>query len=161
MLKVKTNRDKLIQAGQVRREYTARWLNPRAEALPVLTAIKKAGYKIGLISDCTAETPKIWESTTLAPLFDVTIFSCVVGIKKPNPRIYLMASDKLGVRPTDCLYIGDGSSRELSGALGLGMHPVLIRDANDAADAHYIDREYDWRGPIITSLKEVLNLLGD
>ena len=160
-LRIKDNRNNLLRAGQVKTDYTARSLKPRAEALPVLTAIKASGRKLGLLSDCTSETPPIWQTTTLAPLFDAAIFSCVVGIKKPNPRIYLMIADKLGVRLTDCLYIGDGSSQELSGALGMGMRTVLIRDPNDPADASYIDREDDWRGPVITSLKEVLNLLGE
>jgi hypothetical protein len=40
------------------------------------------------------------------------------------------------------------------------MQPVLIRDPDDSADAHYIDRE-DWHGLTISSLKEVLNLFGE
>ena len=158
-LKVEINESRLNQAGRIRFDFTLRCLNPRAEAVPVITALKASGHKIGLVSDCTSETPKVWTDTAFAPLFDVTVFSCRAGVKKPDPRIYHMAIKSLQVKPQDCLYIGDGSSRELTGALGVGMHPVLIRDPNDSADAHYIDREDNWSGLVITSLKEVLNLL--
>ena len=101
----------------------------------------------------------VWEDTAFAPLFDVTMFSCRVGIKKPDPRIYRMATDQLAVEPEACLYIGDGSSQELTGALQVGMHPVLIRLPEESVDAHFIDREEGWDGPAISSLQEVLNLV--
>ena len=54
---------------------------------------------------------------------------------------------------------GKSAGRELSGALAVGMHPVLIHDPGESVDAHYIDREDDWKGPRISSLREVLNLI--
>jgi putative hydrolase of the HAD superfamily len=158
-LNVPVTETQVEHAFQVRLDYTKRSLVPRAGALETLEKLKKAGYKIGLISDCSGEIPLIWDGTPLAPFFDVTVFSCTAGIKKPDPRIYQMASDRLKVKPQYCLYIGDGSSQELTGALKAGMHPVLINDPEESADAHYIDREEDWAGPSITSLKEVLTLL--
>jgi putative hydrolase of the HAD superfamily len=116
-------------------------------------------YRVGLISDCSPETPAAWPATPFHGLFDVTVFSCVVSMKKPDPRIYRLATDKLGLEPRDCLYVGDGSSNELTGALKVGMHPVLISDPNESVDAHYIDREKGWLGPVIHSLKEVLELV--
>ncbi len=122
--------------------------------------MKAAGLKTALISDCTGEIPYIWGSTPFAPLFDVTVFSCIAGIKKPDPRIYRLATDELGVAPEDCLYIGDGSSRELTGARAVGMHPVLIRVPDESDDAHRIDAESrTWRGAVINSLDEVPGLL--
>jgi putative hydrolase of the HAD superfamily len=147
------------QAFRVRLDYTKRSVVPRPDALATLKKLKEAGYKIGLISDCSGEIPLIWDSTPLAPFFDVTVFSCVAGIKKPDPRIYHLALDPLQVRPQDCLYVGDGSSQELTGALKVGMHPILIRDPDESVDAHYIDREDDWPGPRIAFLREVLSLL--
>jgi len=65
----------------------------------------------------------------------------------------------LGVEPQDCLYIGDGSSRELTGALQVGMHPVIIRVPDESTDTHFVEREENWEGPEISSLQEVLGLL--
>ncbi len=70
--------------------------------------------------------------------------------------MYKIAADQLhGKHGEECLYIGDGSSHELTGASKLGMQAVLL-EAPDNADT--IDRE-EWHGPTITSLKEVLNVL--
>jgi putative hydrolase of the HAD superfamily len=157
-LRVPVTEAQVKQTGRIRLDYTSRNYRPRPGSVEVLTCLKSNGYKTALISDCTAETPLVWQKTPFAPLFNVTVFSCRAGVKKPDPRIYRLATDQLGVKPQDCLYIGDGSSKELTGALQVGMHPVLIRDPNGSVDAHFIDRE-DWDGTIITSLQEVLNLV--
>jgi putative hydrolase of the HAD superfamily len=157
-LNVTVSDGQVEHAFRVRLAYTARFFIPRAGSVAVITSLKSKGYKIGLISDCSGEIPMVWGNTPFAPLFDVTVFSCKAGVKKPDPRIYRMATDQLGVDPKNCLYIGDGSSHELTGAAQVGMHPVLIRDPDESVDAHFIDRE-DWDGTIISSLKEVLNLV--
>ena len=157
-LHVPVTEAQLKQTGRIRLDYTSRNIKPRPGSVVVLTFLKSNGYKTALISDCTAETPLVWQKTPFAPLFDVTVFSCRTGVKKPDPRIYHLATDQLGVKPPDCLYIGDGSSKELTGALQVGMYPVLIRDPKESIDTHFIDRE-DWNGPVISSLQEVLNLV--
>jgi putative hydrolase of the HAD superfamily len=158
-LQVPVTDKQVDKAAALRLKYTVRSLKPRKDAVPTINKLKSLGYKVGLISDCSPETPAAWPATPFNGLFHVTIFSCVVSVKKPDIRIYRMATDELGVEPQDCLYIGDGSSNELTGALKAGMHPVMICDPDESADAHYIDREKDWQGPKITSLKEVLDLV--
>jgi putative hydrolase of the HAD superfamily len=148
------------QAAAIRSGYTRRSIVPRPDAVDVLSHLKSAGYRTGLISDCSSETPIVWRDTPLAPLFDATVFSCLAGVRKPDPRIYLLATEQLAVRPEECLYIGDGSSHELTGAASVGMHPVLIRvPYEDTPDALRINEE-EWDGPRISSLTEVLTLLG-
>jgi putative hydrolase of the HAD superfamily len=153
------NDSQIHDAARVRIDYTRRSIIPREDSIEVLEHLKKAGYKTGLISDCTCEIPNVWGDTPFTGFFDVTVFSCMVKIKKPDPRIYLIATEQLGIKPGDCLYIGDGSSRELTGAREVGMHPVLIRNPGESDDTHFIDRETDWPGPVIRSLREVLTLL--
>jgi putative hydrolase of the HAD superfamily len=147
------------RAADLRLDYTVRTLVPRPGTIETLGIIRRLGYKTALISDCSPETPAVWDSTPFVNCFDVTVFSCVAGIKKPDPRIYRLATDRLGVAPEECLYIGDGSSRELTGARAVGMDAVLIRDPGESADTHFIDREDDWPGPVISTPKQVLDLL--
>ena len=149
----------LKQASRIRFNFTVDSLKPRPDALKTLGFIRANGYKVGLISDCSSEVPTAWEDTPLAPLIDVPVFSCVAGVKKPDPRIYRMVLERLGVEARDCLYIGDGSSQELSGAQKVGMCPILIRVPHEMnADAYRIDEE-EWQGPAISSLSAVLDLL--
>ncbi len=151
--------EQVEKAAGIRLDYTIRTLQPRAGVLPTIKKIKSLGYQAGLVSDCSPETPLAWPKTPFNKVFDVTIFSCEAGVKKPDPRIYRMATDKLGVKPEDCLYVGDGSSHELTGALRVGMHPVQLVDPSENADTHFIDKEENWEGPKITYLKEVLDLV--
>ncbi|HEY33126.1 MAG TPA: HAD family hydrolase [Dehalococcoidia bacterium] len=146
-------------AAQIRFDFETRSVIPRPDAIKVLSCLKSAGYKTGLVTDCSSELTTMWEETPLAPLIDVPVFSCVAGIKKPDPRIYLLATEQLGVQPEECLYVGDGSSQELSGAASVGMSPVLIRVPSDESIHYYrIDAE-DWDGPSVSSLSEVLKLV--
>ncbi len=158
-LKVDASEAQLQQAFDIRLDFTARAMIPKTGAVKTLEELRATGHKTALISDCSGEVPQLWKDTPFAPLFDVAVFSCVAGVKKPDPRIYRIATEGLAVEPQRCLYIGDGSSRELTGALQFGMNPVLIRDPDESVDAHYIEREDDWGGTIISSLKEVLNLV--
>jgi putative hydrolase of the HAD superfamily len=158
-LKIQASPEQIERAFNARMEFARRTTVPRRDAVKTLTSLRKDGYKTGLISDCTGEIPLIWDETPLTRLFDAKIFSCVVHITKPDPRMYRMAADELKVKPGDCLYIGDGSSQELTGALKAGMHPICIRDPNDEDEEHFLVREDDWDGPRISSLTEVLELV--
>ena len=129
---------------------------PREGAVEVLSYLKSNGYKTGLISNCSVETTMVWQETPLAPLIDVAVFSCLEGAMKPDPRIYQIAVEKLAVKPEECLYVGDGMEQELASASKLGMHAFMIRVPNESDWDPY--RE-EWNGPVISSLKEVLNLV--
>lgn len=150
----------ITAAVRLRMPFTERALVPRSGAIETLVSLRADGCKLGLISDCSSEVPLLWPTTRFASLFDVTLFSCAVGLKKPDSRIYHLACDRLGVLPEHCLYVGDGSSRELSGAAAVGMEPVLLRASyEDPYDAHRIDPEV-WDGPMIAGLSDVLALVG-
>jgi putative hydrolase of the HAD superfamily len=129
---------------------------PRDGAIEVLSYLKTNGYKVGLISDCGPDVPAVWNDTPFAPLIDVAVFSCSVGMNKGDPRIFQIAIDRLAVKPESCLYIADGMRQELTNAAKLGMHSVQILVSDEIDDSPI--RE-DWHGPVISSLKEVLNLI--
>jgi putative hydrolase of the HAD superfamily len=65
-------------------------------------------------------------SVTLASRFDVTIFSCEVGIRKPDPPIYRAALEGLGVDARHALFVGDGGSDEHRGARAVGLRAVFV-----------------------------------
>lgn len=153
--------DKVKKATLVRFNSVVRSMSVDKGGIEVTSRLKSEGYGVALVSNCSPETPVIWEGLPFAPMFDVTVFSCLVGLRKPDPRIYHLAAEKLCVKPESCLYIGDGDGDELFGAADVGMHPVLIsnpqEDHSDAFRNGIISKE--WDGPVVTSLKEVLTLL--
>ncbi len=79
-----------------------------------ISTLKESGYKVGLISNCSAEVSRLWESTPFASLVDMEVLSFDAGLAKPDSRIYQLAANRLGVETGQCLYIGDGSDGDLA-----------------------------------------------
>ena len=108
-----------------------------------------------MISDCCEAVADIWESVSIASYFEACILSCRVGIRKPDPRIYQLVCDALGVTPSACLYVGDGGSHELTGALRVGMEAALLSVPGESGDDPFRPDAVGWSGPVIHSLAEL------
>ena len=93
------------------------------EIYPMLKTLRKQGYKLAILSNCSQEEVSLLQDSALAPLVDHLILSYETGLCKPQPEIYHLAAQKLGVSCEDCVFIGDGGSRELYGAASVGMQP--------------------------------------
>lgn len=132
---------------------------PRATVVKTLGRLRSEGIRVGLITDCGSEVPDIWPELALAPLMDATVFSCCVGETKPDPSLYALACDQLSVSPSRCLYVGDGGSRELTGARAVGMTPILIRVDYEKHLDQYRQDAVEWTGPVISEIGEVLGFV--
>ena len=151
--------DQIERAVEMRVDFVRGVLVPRDDAASTLAALRERGLKVGLISDCSEEVVAAWPSTPLAPLVHEAVMSASVGLKKPDAAIYELACERLGVEPSACLFVGDGGSRELSGATAVGMDAVLIRVPGDAGDAVFRRDAEDWDGLRVGALREVLALV--
>jgi putative hydrolase of the HAD superfamily len=156
-LNVSVSDENIRKCNEIRLENTRKALTPKNGAVDILKRLRGLGYRIGLITNCSADVPLLWENTEFSHLFDVTIFSASVGMKKPDTQIYKLACEQLGVVPNECLYFGDGDSNELSGASQLGMDAVMIRDPNEMDPYRLI--EVDWEGRKIEYFSEILDLI--
>jgi putative hydrolase of the HAD superfamily len=154
-LGVEPGEDRIRAAAEMRYEYVREALMPRPGALETISSLRESGYKVGLISNCTEEVARLWESTPFAPLMDATLLSFEVGLAKPDVGIYELAATQLGVAAGRCLFVGDGSGGELTGATKAGMAAVLMRAPSDQADGA---RE-GWVGDRISALIDVLRLV--
>jgi putative hydrolase of the HAD superfamily len=130
----------------------------RPDAVSTLGALKSRGLRTGVISDCTYELPAFLPRLPVAPLLDVSVFSIEVGRCKPDPLIYVAACRELGVPPERCLYLGDGGSRELTGATEAGLTAVRLT-APDLADHLVFDADAEFTGPCIDSLSDILDMV--
>jgi putative hydrolase of the HAD superfamily len=139
----------------IRREWTKNALVPRAEATPTLQALRTRGFKLGLITVCSEDVADAWDATPLAEHFDAAVFSCVEGVCKPDPRIYELCSERLGVPAKACLFVGDGDNDELPGAERVGMTAVQLR----APGEDLSEPGKRWHGRAIERLDEVLELV--
>lgn len=132
---------------------------PRSDTVSTLETLRGQGYRIGLVSDCSWEVPVVWPDTPMAPLVDAAIFSCSVKLKKPDPRIYMLICEKLAVEARECLYIGDCGCDELAGAQQAGMDAALICVPYEEAEVMKRPEAQRWRGPRVSSVEEVLDLV--
>jgi putative hydrolase of the HAD superfamily len=149
----------IAEALEARAELYRKWFVPRPGAEEILRELRERRMPTALISMCAPDTPTLWRASPLAGLIDVEVFSCEVGARKPEPEIYLAATERLHVEPGACLYVGDGAYAELTGASSVGMYAVLIRDPAEAdMDALRPEAE-EWAGPTIAHLSEVSSLV--
>jgi len=142
---------------ELRRDWTRGILGqPRDGVIETVAELRRRGIRTGLITVCSEDVVDVWAETPFAGLFDAEVFSSSCGLCKPDPRIYQLALDQLGLAPAETVFVGDGANDELAGAERVGMRAILI---------HRPDREpawpelRDWPGPRITSIPDVLPLL--
>jgi len=95
--------------------------------LELLEVLKQQGYRLAIVSNCSFEEVMELRESVLASYFDEIVLSCEVQMKKPNGDIYRETAKRLGVAVSECLFVGDGGSSELEGALAVGMGAVQAR----------------------------------
>ncbi len=103
--------------------FTGHLRHVEPEILDMLNEITISGIRLGLISNTDGSEILDWANSPLSDFFEVTVFSNVVGMVKPDPDIYQHACENLDVSPSECIFIGDGNSDELRGAAQIGMLP--------------------------------------
>jgi HAD superfamily hydrolase (TIGR01549 family) len=91
------------------------------DAGPTLAALRSR-YKLGLITNgpSAIQRAKI-ERFRLADYFDELIVSGEVGVAKPDPAIFRLALERLGIAPTEALFVGDSPEYDLRGAAAAGI----------------------------------------
>lgn len=102
------------------------WGNVRERTAETLEELRRRGLRLGVISNADGRVDALLESVGLRPYFDFVLDSTVVGIEKPDPRIFRMALERMGVEPEEALYVGDIYEIDVVGARGAGMRAVLI-----------------------------------
>jgi putative hydrolase of the HAD superfamily len=95
--------------------------------------IRDAGFKTALLTNISREGEAIF--TKLFPvdeLFDVVVDSSKVGMRKPDPAIYRLTCERLGIAPERCLFIDDLLCN-VEAAEALGMQTIQCLDPVEVA----------------------------
>ena len=87
----------------------------------------------GLITNTFSDERDKIRECELFPYFDVALISYEQGICKPDQEMYRKMTELLGVEASECLYVGDGGSKELFAARDAGMHPLQCTWFHDRA----------------------------
>jgi HAD superfamily hydrolase (TIGR01509 family) len=91
-----------------------------------LARLRQAGLKLGVVSNSDGRVEQALQAAGLRQYFDVVIDSALVGVEKPDPRIFHAALDALKVAPEEALYVGDLYEIDVLGARAAGLDAVLL-----------------------------------
>lgn len=91
-----------------------------------ILSLLKDKYKLGLISNYYGNVETVLEEAGLKKYFDVIIDSAVVGIRKPDKKIFELALDKLETEPKNTTVIGDSYKNDIVPAKQLGCSTIWL-----------------------------------
>jgi epoxide hydrolase-like predicted phosphatase len=100
-------------------------IRPEEDVTEAVRAARHAGVRTGLISNSWGTS--IYDPETLEGMFDAVVISGDVGLHKPQPEIYRLAAERLGVEPERCVFVDD-LRENVHGAERVGMTAMLHRD---------------------------------
>jgi putative hydrolase of the HAD superfamily len=122
----------ITSTAQLFRVLSIRHFELFSDTLLTLQTLRQ-NYTIGLITDAQRVflEPEI-QITGLQSFFDVMIVSSDYDFHKPDPRMFTMALEKIGVAPEQALYVGDSWSRDIVGAQSVGIQAILLNRKNHA-----------------------------
>ena len=140
----------------VAKAITDRWLHSENfelydDVLPVLDVLREHGLKIGLVSNTSRDLDAFVEHFSLP--VDAWVASGKHGKVKPDPTIFRVVLEALGVEPSAAVMVGDSLEDDVEGARALGMRAYLVdRDGRTGgADAL----------PTLLALPALLGIGGD
>jgi putative hydrolase of the HAD superfamily len=102
----------------------------RAGVTPLLQALYRRGLKLGVISNGAMTQYVKLDVMGVRPFLSVTLISDEVGIKKPDPRIFQMALDRLGMAASEMIFVGDNLQLDVAGARGVGIRAIWLNYEN-------------------------------
>ena len=103
-------------------------MDARPEVIATIRRLRGDGYRTALLSNNARELAPLWRPLLpLDELFDVVVDSSEVGMRKPDPRIYRLVLDRLGVVPARTVFLDDAPGN-IAGAQAVGMQAILVSD---------------------------------
>lgn len=123
------------------------------KARPVLQSLSEK-YRFVLVSNFYGNIGSVLEDFNLKSFFPNIIESAVVGVRKPDPRIFELGVEQLGFRPEEIVVIGDSYSKDIVPASSLGCNTIWIKGIGWDEKEELINHPFT-----ITDFADLLTLL--
>jgi putative hydrolase of the HAD superfamily len=140
-----------VDFNRYRTDYLELWPG----ALELLVDLRRRGYKLAMITNGFAETHR--EKIAILKLedaFDEIFIADEVGMIKPDPRLFQLAADRLGVAPESCAMVGDRFDRDVRGGHAAGMFTVWMNVRDEL-----VPEDGPQPGAIVANIREVEGVL--
>jgi putative hydrolase of the HAD superfamily len=118
--------DLVVDALEEENRAGSLWRVAEADTLAVLASLRGRGFALAAVSNADGRVEASLVRHGLRASLDLVIDSHVVGIEKPDPRIFAIALERLGVPAEAAVHVGDIASIDVVGARRAGVRPVLI-----------------------------------
>jgi putative hydrolase of the HAD superfamily len=119
----------------------AHWI-PEDDALITLRQLRERGYRLALISNASDDpnTQVLVDKLGARELFEVIISSAALGVRKPNPKIFLVALEHMDLQAGKIAMVGDTLGADILGARNAGIFSIWIkRHANTPGNQAHSD----------------------
>jgi putative hydrolase of the HAD superfamily len=117
-----------MEPGDARQILFGRPMVASEAMIDAVRRVRAAGHRTALLTNNAREWEATWRA--LMPfdeLFDVILDSSAVGLRKPDPAIYRLTCERLGLDPAECLFVDDLECN-VAAARALGMEALLCSD---------------------------------
>lgn len=96
------------------------------DVIPCLDEMQAAGIRIAVVSNWDYSLHRVLQMFDVHHRFEVVLASLEEGVEKPDPRLFQICLDQMGVAPEDAVHVGDNPLDDVEGAYAAGMRAVLI-----------------------------------
>ena len=114
---------------------TMKWPGHLEKLYPVVPELLRklqGKYHLGIIANQNTGTEARMKAFGIRKYFDLIVSSAEEGIAKPDPRIFLLALERAGCSPEECVMVGDRLDNDILPAKKLGMKTVWVRQGSFA-----------------------------
>jgi putative hydrolase of the HAD superfamily len=143
-----------IKYEDIMRKYPHK-LHVYPDVLPVLEWLRGEGYSLGVVTSGPEYQRLKLELTGLSKYFDVVVTREDAGTVKPDPKIFLLALEELGVKPSEAVMVGDSLWQDVYGGKNVGMTAVWVNRKGEH-DIHLAD----FKIHTLYELRNVLEVIG-
>jgi HAD superfamily hydrolase (TIGR01509 family) len=104
--------------------------------VPALDRLRALGMPVAVVSNSEGKLEELFHTLGILSAFDLVIDSGVIGVEKPDPRIFRIALDRFGVPPARALHLGDTFGPDVLGARAAGLRVALVDPHGHLAGRH-------------------------
>jgi len=95
-------------------------------ALSTVRQLREQGLRLGVVSNAEGQVERDLAAAGYEGLFHTVVDSALVGVEKPDPRIFEIALERIGGKPETCIFMGDVPAVDVEGARAADIAPVLL-----------------------------------
>jgi putative hydrolase of the HAD superfamily len=94
-----------------------------------LSRFREAGLRLAVVSNANGTVARLLERLGLLSSFEAVLDSTVEGVEKPDPRLFLLALERVGGQAETSVHVGDVYHVDVAGARAAGIRPILLDEA--------------------------------